>query len=67
MSWKGVKEENHTKICIEKCASVHGFVCMRYGMKIVTLIQKVLDEPAYALEWKSMPGLNRLEVQMFEK
>lgn len=43
---------------------MHCFLCMRYGMKTVTFIQKVFNKPSYALEWKSMPGLDRLEVQM---
>jgi hypothetical protein len=44
---------------------MHGFLCMRYGMETVKFIQEKFDEPAYALEWKSIPGLNRIEVQMF--
>ena len=30
MSWKGVKEEDQTEICTEKCALMHCFLCMKY-------------------------------------
>jgi hypothetical protein len=32
MNWKGLKEENQMKICTEKCAYTHRFLCMRCGM-----------------------------------
>jgi hypothetical protein len=59
MSWKGVKEENQMEICTEKYASMHRFLCMPYGMKTVTFIQKVFNKPAYELEWKTMSRLDR--------
>jgi len=59
MIWKGVKEENQMEICTEKCALMHCFMCIPYGMKTVKLVQKVLNEKA--LEWKSVAGLNRPE------
>jgi len=63
MSWKGVNKENQTEIRTEKCASMHCFLCMLYGMNTVTLAQKVFSGAAYALEWKRMPRSDRLEVQ----
>ena len=45
MSWKGLREENQMEICIEKCASVHGFVCMRFGIETVTFIETFTKRP----------------------
>ena len=47
------------EICLEKCASMHWFLCMLYWMGTVRFIQKVFNKPDYALEWKSMARLDR--------
>jgi hypothetical protein len=47
------------EICLEKCASMHRFLCMLYWMGTVRFIEKVFNKPAYALEWKSMSRLDR--------
>ena len=63
MSWKAFKEENQMEICTKKCASIHCLLCTRYEMKAVMLVLNVFNRTAYALEWKSMPRSDGLEVQ----
>jgi hypothetical protein len=50
----------HKKMC-----TVHRFLCMPYWMETMTLVQKLFNRAVYALEWKRMAGLDKLEVQMF--
>ena len=56
MSWKAVKEVNQTEICTEKCASMHRFLCIRYGMETMTLVQKCLIERRIHLNGKVCQG-----------